>query len=289
VKRSFPLRSLAAILACLGPLAGSAHAANLLVNGSFDLGADPGVRMSVPVASNTIQGWTVTTSAIEYVGTGWAAMHGPRSVALNGSAPGAIEQTFATVSGAAYTVKFFLTGDPGTTPPRNVRVSAAGQQQDFAFDAEHVWEWGMGWLEQTFVFSATAATTTLRFASLDAGANGPAIDSVVVTGANPLDAGFGAGELGFALGAPRPSPAPGGAFSVTFAVPVATRDLRLSVLDARGREVRVLAAGAHAAGAGAVTWDGRAEDGSRAAPGVYFVRLLAPDAGVRLVKKGVLL
>ena len=62
-----------------------------------------------------------------------------------------------------------------------------------------------------------------------------------------------------------------------------------SVLDARGREVRVLASGPHAAGADARAWDGLAEDGRRAAPGVYFVRLIAPSAGVHLVRKGVLL
>lgn len=52
--------------------------------------------------------------------------------------------------------------------------------------------------------------------------------------------------------------------------------VRLAVYDAAGRLVRTLAVGAESAGPHQVRWDGTADDGSRAASGVYFCRL---DAG----------
>lgn len=60
--------------------------------------------------------------------------------------------------------------------------------------------------------------------------------------------------------------------------------VQLSLLDVSGRAVRRLADRACAPGQYSVTWDGRAEDGSPAPSGVYFVRLSAagvPGAEVR--------
>jgi hypothetical protein len=65
----------------------------------------------------------------------------------------------------------------------------------------------------------------------------------------------GAGTLVFSLS--RPGPA------------------RLDVVDVQGRRVRTLASGTRAAGEHRVAWDGRADDGHVAGPGVYFVRLEA--------------
>lgn len=50
----------------------------------------------------------------------------------------------------------------------------------------------------------------------------------------------------------------------------------LSIFDAQGRRVRSIMRGWHPAGPGAAFWNGRREDGSQAANGVYFVRLKAP-------------
>lgn len=52
--------------------------------------------------------------------------------------------------------------------------------------------------------------------------------------------------------------------------------VRVSVLDVRGRVVRSLTAGPHAAGAHAILWDGRAASGRRLAAGIYFVQLASP-------------
>jgi hypothetical protein len=49
--------------------------------------------------------------------------------------------------------------------------------------------------------------------------------------------------------------------------------MRLTIHDIAGRLVRTLLAAPVSPGSRAVTWDGRVDSGSRAAPGTYFVRL----------------
>jgi choice-of-anchor C domain-containing protein len=274
-----------ALALILAGAAGPAMAANLAKNGSFEVGPEPNMSMPMPMGSTAIQDWTVVVAAVDYVGGSWAAAQGARSLALNGTTPGGIAQSIATLAGQPYTVKFMLAGDAFTEPLfKHVRVSAAGQQQDFEFDASHAWPWDMGWSERTFAFTSNSTTTTLQFTSLTAGDAGPVIDSVVVTGPSPVGVDD-RGARGFALSSPIPNPSPEGA-TVTFIVPVAA-SLRLTVHDARGREVRVLTAGPHEAGAYARAWDGRTATGARAAPGLYFIRLTAPGA-VELVRKAIL-
>ena len=59
---------------------------------------------------------------------------------------------------------------------------------------------------------------------------------------------------------------------VRFSLPVAG-SVRVDVLDAAGRMVRRLHDAPLAAGAHRLAWDGRTDDGTRAAPGVYLCRL----------------
>jgi len=75
-----------------------------------------------------------------------------------------------------------------------------------------------------------------------------------------------------------PNPA-SGAVNVVFAMPRAGA-ADVAVIDAAGRLVRSLAARPFAAGAHALTWDGRDDGGHATAPGVYFVRVETP-AGTR--------
>ncbi len=70
--------------------------------------------------------------------------------------------------------------------------------------------------------------------------------------------------------------------SIGFTLP-APDAVELAVHDLSGRRVRRLAGGRLAAGPHRVEWDGRLEDGRRAAAGVYFVRLVA--SGTRLEAK----
>jgi FlgD Ig-like domain len=59
----------------------------------------------------------------------------------------------------------------------------------------------------------------------------------------------------------------------------------LSIYDVQGRKVRTLTRGWHDAGPGAGFWNGKREDGTVAANGVYFVRLIAPGLQRPLVRR----
>jgi hypothetical protein len=58
--------------------------------------------------------------------------------------------------------------------------------------------------------------------------------------------------------------------------------VKLNVYDARGRLVRVLAAGTHGAGSHGVTWDGTDRAGRQVASGVYQVRLVSRVNGMEV-------
>jgi hypothetical protein len=60
---------------------------------------------------------------------------------------------------------------------------------------------------------------------------------------------------------------------------VASRSVRLSILDLRGRVRRRLASGERFGGGGALVWDGRDDDGRAVEPGIYVARLEASAAG----------
>lgn len=62
-------------------------------------------------------------------------------------------------------------------------------------------------------------------------------------------------------------------------------DVDLVVFDASGRRVRSLVSGERPAGRATVAWDGRADGGGSAEPGVYFVRLSAPGARAPLTRR----
>ncbi len=169
---------------------------NLIVNGSFETGANPnqGVGLISPDAgSSAITGWTVTRGQIDYNGRYWQAADGGRSLDLNGSpGVGGIAQTFNTVIGKRYRVNFSIAGNPlGGSPVKQLAVSAANQSSNFSFDTTGYSLSDMGWEDKSWVFTANSTTTTLEFYSLsNQSANrfyGPALDKVsVVALPNPI-------------------------------------------------------------------------------------------------------
>jgi len=180
------LLAAAAVLA----LHASAAQANLLVNGSFETGPAPGANLNMLGGSTAITGWTVTGSTIDYVGSLWQHSYGNRSIDLDGSAGfphtnGGVAQSFATTPGTPYVVRFDLAGNPNNAPTlKPMRVSAAGQSQDFTFDITGRSYADMGWVARSWTFSAVAATTTLEFRSLTQVPPigwGAALDNVSVT------------------------------------------------------------------------------------------------------------
>ncbi len=90
----------------------------------------------------------------------------------------------------------------------------------------------------------------------------------------PLSGTAGARITSFGLASPAPSPTRGSS-EIQFALPRAA-DIRLTVIDVKGRVVATLAEGAHHAGRYSVTWDSAA-NGRKLAAGLYFVHYQTPD------------
>lgn len=179
------------VAASLLSLGSSTVQASLVVNGSFEDGVAPGLFINLLGGSTDIAGWIVTGTKIDYVGSIWEASDGSRSLDLDGSTlpqgNGGVAQTFATTPGMAYTVTFDMAGNPANTPTiKPMRVSAAGQSQDFTFDITDSSFDDMGWLAKSWTFTADSATTTLEFRSLTQSGQigwGAALDNVSVNAA----------------------------------------------------------------------------------------------------------
>ncbi len=198
---------------------------NLVVNGSFEQGPNPGSYVNLAGGVSSIAGWVVSGEGIDYIGNLWVASDGLRSIDLDGSARsrttppysrGGVAQTFATTPGASYAVSFDLAGNPfGGPPVKPLRVSAAGQSMDFEFAIAGKNARNMGWVRKSWTFTANATATTLEISSLTVSPQtgwGAVIDNVVVSQLDPLPnprTGFRADRL-LRLSTPgwrlRPSP-----------------------------------------------------------------------------------
>jgi len=196
-RRAIGTRSaiLVAALLCLPTAAPRAQSpAGLIRNGSFEEGPGARTYLNLPGGSTALPGWVVTGEGIDLVGPGyWRSSEGRYAVDLDGSARsritpphvrGGIAQTFVTLAGRRYRVTFDLAGNPNRGPTlKPVRVSAAGQSADFAFDATGKTGQVMGWVPREWVFTAAADSTTLAFTSLTQSPQtgyGAAIDRVAV-------------------------------------------------------------------------------------------------------------
>jgi choice-of-anchor C domain-containing protein len=157
------------------------QATNLIQNGSFENGANPGLFQTINAVSTVITGWTVSQGSIDYIGTLWQASNGVRSVDLAGSGNGKIEQTFNTTIGTTYRVTFDLAGNPNASPIiKDMRVSAGGSSADFSFNTTGKSNSNMGWLSKSWDFTANSTTTTLEFIDLTNSFAGLALDNVSV-------------------------------------------------------------------------------------------------------------
>jgi outer membrane protein OmpA-like peptidoglycan-associated protein len=101
-----------------------------------------------------------------------------------------------------------MAGNTAAPPAmKPMRVSAAGQSMEFAFDITGKTFRNMGWLAKSWTFTAGDATTTLEFRSLTVSPRtgfGPAIDNVSVTALDtkqPLSVIESEKEIQISLGA----------------------------------------------------------------------------------------
>ena len=172
---------------------------NILPNGGFEQGADPGKILLVPRGSTPLlAGWTVANAncdprSVYYVGTAWQAEEGTRSLAMTNSSstPSAtdpaklcgIEQSFPTVVGQRYRIVFYQAATPNNgQQPETVEMVVAGQTRQYTFQADaKATAQHMEWVKRTFVVTATAAKTTIGFYAIyTPGFNPLGLDNVQV-------------------------------------------------------------------------------------------------------------
>ena len=176
---------------------------DLLQNGSFELGPDPGIFLPLKPGDTSINNWTVISSSvpggggggIDYYGTGWRSSDGSRSLDLNGTpGVGGIFQDFTTTPGLKYVVSFDMAGHPsGLLQKMKVSAIGLGNSTDFPTqEAEFFFQSGtdqnnLGWQRRTWEFTARTSKTRLQFESLQTfyRYGGPALDNVNVTALEP--------------------------------------------------------------------------------------------------------
>jgi len=160
--------------------------------------------------SSQLTGWTVVgghpNRAVDYVGHYWMPESGSDSLALSGAGGSGVSQTFSTIVGEKYDVKFYISGAPNPTvhPIKTIAVTAgSAPTMDYNFNASNNSLTNMGWQVENYDFTATSTSTTLSFVNDPERGAGPAgqpyrlaLDNVSVT-AVPEPATWAMMILGF--------------------------------------------------------------------------------------------
>lgn len=156
--------------------------AQSVVNPSYESGpAFSGGWMRVNLGSTILEGWTVDRGNIDYIGPMWEAAEGGRSIDLNGDTYGRIYQVLETTPGMTYAVDFALSGNWGGVANKTVRVTAGSYTQLYTVNTTGNTSTNMNWRYESFMFTATKSTTTIRFASQNTGKFGVALDDISIT------------------------------------------------------------------------------------------------------------
>lgn len=152
-------------------------------NGSFETPHVPNGTFTTVYAGGSIGPWTVTQHNVDHIGSGfWQAADGVQSLDLSGSTNGAVAQTFNTVPGLTYVVKFALAGNPDGAPiVKTGRALLNGQPVlDFSFNISGKSRSDMGYQYKKFSFLSLGTHATVELASTSATAFGPVVDDVTV-------------------------------------------------------------------------------------------------------------
>lgn len=155
-----------------------------IVNGSFEMGTDPGTGFTTQAAGSTaITGWTVGGFGVDYIGGYWMASDGVRSIDLSALSAGSVSQTIATKIGQVYTVTFDLSGNPDAgVGSKLTLISISGSVpalQTYDVTAANS-RTNMNWQPYSYTFTAFGTSSSLTFSSFEYNPYGPALDNVSI-------------------------------------------------------------------------------------------------------------
>ena len=154
-------------------------------NGSFENGNYSSVNSFdiIGAGSSAITGWSVVGHSVDWINQFWVPSHGVRSIDLNGSGYGGVQQTFDTIVGRTYNVSFDLASNTALQSLKTVNVSAGNFNSAYQFNSVGHTVSDMAWATHSFAFVAQSANTTLSFISPTNDGNtywGAALDNVSV-------------------------------------------------------------------------------------------------------------
>lgn len=172
--------------------AGIASAASLQ-NGSFEQGTNnSGSFRTLGVGATDMTGWAIEAGTLDWITGYWTHADGNRSLDMSGSNAAAVisQDITGLVIGQNYDVTFALAGNPaGGSSTKSLNVEVGNENADYTFSTTGKTTSNMGWVMQTFSFTADAVTEKLRFTSGNVSSWGPALDKVsVAPAAVPLPA-----------------------------------------------------------------------------------------------------
>jgi choice-of-anchor C domain-containing protein len=139
--------------------------------------------------STAITDWDVTGGSVDHVDSSiWPPHDGLQSLDLDGFSPGTISQSFGTIVGQTYVAEYQVSANPNpvaVVPPAmtvSVDGSILATVSHPLIGILHPTFAQMAWATHSVTFTATAATTTLEFASTDGPSSewGIALDGVSV-------------------------------------------------------------------------------------------------------------
>ena len=172
------------VVIALACLAVSAHASTVFSDG-FNFTPPATGPFATVNAGGTIGPWTVGSGSVDWITGYWQPAEGNGSVDLSGNTDGSISTILNTVVGQAYTVNFYMAGNPDNPAVgptiKTLDLQAGSLDETFIFDTTGHTLGSMGWVLETAVFTATSTQTTLTFTSQAGTAYGPALDGVTVT------------------------------------------------------------------------------------------------------------
>ena len=159
----------AALALCATLLAATAAHANLLSNGSFELGSfvnQGNDTMSLAAGSSVISGWTVVNDTTAWVGASnpfnLSASDGSFFLDLTDYQRGApfagMSQVIATTPGAVYTLSFDLGSSTFWGRPSAITASAAGTSATFTSPLTGSND---EWQHVSMLFTASSSATTV--------------------------------------------------------------------------------------------------------------------------------